>query len=82
MSMVVIQIKVGRLLCRNVRDFLAVQKVMGRNVEYVESSGFVMRTFTISGNNDDMVYVKKSLQQWVNDNAWIWNRRTKLTASG
>ncbi len=44
----VIQLDVGRLNCRSLRDYLGAMKVAGHDVNWHEGSGWVERRFTIN----------------------------------
>lgn len=43
-------ITAGRLICGFVRDALKQAKFKGFDIEWLESSGWIERTFTIKGN--------------------------------
>lgn len=61
-----IEIKVGRLLCSPVRNFLKKCQFKGRDIKFMESDGWIERDFIISGNDVDIGVVKDSLDNWVN----------------
>lgn len=61
-----IEIKVGRLLCGKVRDFLNKCKFKGMNIEFNESSGFIERDFTMRGTDNDIALIESSLDNWIN----------------
>jgi hypothetical protein len=57
-------ITVGRMLCGKVRLFLDQCKFKGMDVDYLESSGWVERDFTIKGSDKDVLSVHASLKDW------------------
>ncbi len=61
-------ITLGRMLCGNARNFLDSEKFKGRNIEYLESKGFIERDFTIKGSNEDILYIKKCFHNWAKEN--------------
>ena len=54
----------GRMLCGKVRDFLDQCKFKGMDIDYIESSGWIQREFTIKGSNDDVRTIHASLKNW------------------
>jgi hypothetical protein len=58
----------GRLLCGHVRDFLKESIFLGKDIEYLESSGWFERTFTIKGNAQDILEIKEAINEWAKDN--------------
>lgn len=54
----------GRLLCGEVRSFLDKCKFKGMDIEYLESSGWLERDFTIKGSDNDILAIHKSLKKW------------------
>ena len=58
----------GRMLCGKVRSFLEQCKFKGMDIEYIESSGWVTRDFTIKGSDNDILTVHRSLAEWANKN--------------
>lgn len=58
----------GRLLCRHVRDILSQYQVMGANIKWVESSGWIERDFLIRGDDDSVLKIKQVLEKWAQDN--------------
>jgi hypothetical protein len=57
----------GRLLCGHVRDYLAVSKLKGKDINWHEGSGWISRTFTIHGPQDDVLPVYRGLVRWAED---------------
>lgn len=55
---------IGRLLCGRVRDYLNKCKFKGMKIEYYESKGFLEREFTIKGDYDDVIQVKRDIDNW------------------
>jgi len=58
----------GRLLCGQIRNFLESQKFTGRDIDFIESTGFFTRKFTVKGNDKDVLVIKKALDLWADDN--------------
>ncbi len=58
----------GRFLCGKIRSFLDSCKFKGMEIDYIESSGFLQREFTIKGVDRDMLEISKSLHNWAKDN--------------
>lgn len=56
---------VGLLHFSKVRDYLNQCKFIGRNIDWIESSGWIDRTFTIRGTSPDIDIVLKEFQHWV-----------------
>lgn len=55
--------EVGRLLCGRVRDFLKQCQFRGMGIEWLESSGFIEREFTVKGKKEDLLRIKTSLEE-------------------
>lgn len=64
MSKASMKMEIGRLLCGQVRDFLNSCKFNGMDIDYIEGSGILSKTFTVKGNAHDMVIVHRSLVEW------------------
>lgn len=64
MSEEVIEFKVGRFICGTVRDFLESCKFKGFDISYIESSGWIVRTFTIKGSREHIIIVNASIIRW------------------
>ncbi len=60
-----VNLTVGRMLCGQVRDFLESCKFKGMDIEYLESSGWLERDFTVKGSNDDIIAVHQSFKDWM-----------------
>ena len=56
--------EVGILLCGEMRDFLNRCKFNGAHIEYLESSGWIARTFTIKGTGKDLTLIKQALEEF------------------
>jgi len=54
----------GRMLCGQVRDFLNQCKFKGMDIEFIESSGWITRDFTIKGSNKDVLTIHASLKNF------------------
>lgn len=54
----------GRIWCGRVRDFLREQRLLGWQIEWVESSGVFSRSFTISGPVAHVEHVGDILIDW------------------
>jgi len=61
------RIVVGRLLCREIRDFLKAEKFKGRDIEFWESSGFLEREFIIKGEVEDVLHIHNLLKRWASE---------------
>jgi len=57
----------GRMLCGKIRYFLDQCKFKEMDIDYIESDGWVERTFTIKGSNKDVLTVQASLKSWADD---------------
>ena len=62
---------IGRMLCRQVRDFLDKCKFRGLDIEYIESSGWIDREFTIKGSANDIAHINQSLANWARENDYV-----------
>lgn len=58
----------GRLIWQPIRSFLEQQIVIGKQIEFVESSGFMTRNFVIKGCDEDVRLIVQSLKSWAQDN--------------
>jgi hypothetical protein len=58
----------GRFLHGKVREFLNHCKFKGMDIDYLESSGFIERDFTIKGSDEDVAYIRASIGWWIKDN--------------
>lgn len=56
--------EVGRLLCGKVRNYLKQCKFKGMNIEFLEGSGWIERTFIIKGNTEDLKQIHSELDDW------------------
>ncbi len=50
-------ITAGKLMCRHIRNFLERCKFEGRNIQYLETKGFIENEFIVKGNSDDLKYI-------------------------
>lgn len=64
MSKVYFEIEVGRLLCGEVRDFLKRCQFKGVNIQWIESSGLIERTFCIKGSQNDVAVIQDALEKY------------------
>lgn len=60
-----IQIEMGRLLCRNMRDLLESEMFLNSTITYHESKGIFSRVFTIKGENYDVDRVQSRIENWM-----------------
>jgi hypothetical protein len=60
--------EVGILLCRQVRDFLKMCKFVGYNIDWIESSGWFERTFTIKGDDAHIDRIIETILEWDKEN--------------
>lgn len=49
------EFEVGRLLCSQVRDYLARCQMLGNRIQWREGSGWISRVFTVVGDDADSV---------------------------
>jgi hypothetical protein len=62
-AMTVETITAGRLLWGQVRDCLKQAKFLGMDIEWIESSGWVERDFTIKGKPEDVRLIVNGLME-------------------
>lgn len=55
---------VGRLLCGQIRDFLKQIQFTHGNIDWIESKGWIERTFIIKGNADTIKLIAERLKIW------------------
>ena len=55
--------EVGIVLCGAVRNFIKESIFRGAEIEFFESSGWLMRTFVIKGKVDDVLFIKRNLDR-------------------
>ena len=55
---------IGRLLCGRIRSYLNKCKFKGMKIDYYESKGFFEREFVIKGDYDDVLQVKRDIDNW------------------
>ena len=60
------EMTVGRLLCRQVRDFLKREQFKGK-IEFLETGGLIERTFVIRGAPENVKPISDSLIRWANE---------------
>ena len=60
-----LQVTVGRLLCRQVRDYLKQCEFKNENIKWIESSGFIERTFVIKGDQPVLEDIESDLDRWI-----------------
>ena len=58
----------GILLCGEIRDFLKECNFKGMNISFIESSGWIERTFHIKGESSDIKKVMGLLNKWGKEN--------------
>jgi hypothetical protein len=63
-----VQITVGRLYWSDVRDYLKAERFKGYDIDWIESSGWIERTFTITGSGAPMTMVIQKLKQFADVN--------------
>jgi hypothetical protein len=59
-----LEFTVGRLFCGQIREFLKIMKFKGANIEWMESSGWIDRTFVVKGNSGDLQTIARTLDEW------------------
>jgi hypothetical protein len=59
-----ITIQVGRLLCRELRNYLEVLKLREPELRWHEGPGWIERTFTIVGPSATMIPLRPRLNRW------------------
>ena len=57
-------LEVGRFLWSPLRDYLKARQFVGMKVEWIESSGWIERTFTIKGGESEMAIIRRDLARW------------------
>ncbi len=57
----------GRMLCGKVRSFLDSCKFKGLDIDYLESSGWFERDFTVRGSAKDVLTVQTDLKEWATE---------------
>ena len=62
--MMIYEIMVGRLLCRHVRDYLKERQFVGDRIEWMESSGWLERNFTIKDDDAAVKRIERHFQLW------------------
>ncbi len=60
-----VTIEVGRFLCGDMRKYLDAAIFKGAKIQYMESSGFFKRDFTIKGDNVDVITVHADIGRWI-----------------
>jgi hypothetical protein len=55
---------VGIALCAHARDFLKKLQFVGYDITWIESSGFLERTFIIKGSDEGLQKVKAQFDEW------------------
>ena len=55
----------GRLLCRQFRDYLATAKLHYPSLQWHEESGWIERTFHVVGSAEAITQVSADAQRWV-----------------
>ena len=66
-----LEITVGCLLYRHLRDFLEAIKFQGMDIDWIESSGWFERDFIITGSIADMSVVSGKIYAWgIENDLW------------
>lgn len=65
--MAYISFSVGRIYCRSIRDYLEDCKFRGMRIEYLESSGWIVRDFTIKGDTKDIEIIQRTIELWAEE---------------
>ena len=55
------RVQAGILIRGRVRAFLEAEKFSGRDIQWIESRGFLESLFTIQGGKEDVTYVYRAL---------------------
>jgi len=58
------EFEVGILLCRPVRDYLKRMKFYGHDIDFVESSGWLSRTFSVRGSANAISALQSAMVNW------------------
>jgi hypothetical protein len=61
----IIEYEVGRLYCSDVRRYLDQAKFMGADIDYMESKGFLSRSFVIKGSESSVAAAKRDIDRWI-----------------
>ncbi len=59
-----LSMEIGRLHWADVRDYLKAAQFKGAKIEWIESSGFFERQFTIKGDVADLRAIKRDFDAW------------------
>lgn len=59
-----LEVDIGRLLCRKMRDTINRMRFMGHNIRFWESSGWLSHTFIIEGAPQSIRNVRLVLDGW------------------
>jgi hypothetical protein len=63
-KVMIINVTIGRLLSSRFRDFLKTEKFKGKKIEWIESSGWIEREFTIKGEADVIREIHMRICEW------------------
>ena len=63
-AMKCIRFEAGILLCRHVREMLKSEIFCGRKIKFLEGRGWISRTFTITGEQQDVDRIYERLSFW------------------
>lgn len=58
----------GILLCGTVRSFLISCQFRGFEIEFIESTGWFERDFTVKGRISDIEIINQQVHNWAKDN--------------
>jgi hypothetical protein len=58
----VVRFDVGRVMCGQVRTFLESEKFRGRNIQWLESGGWLSHLFTVKGDAQDVIEISRQLE--------------------
>lgn len=59
-----LEVRVGRLLCGTIRQFLRECQFRGMRIEWIESCGWLRRRFIVRGDVASLRHIEDALSRW------------------
>lgn len=53
----------GRLMCRQIREYLQ-QECFGTSTQFLESSGWIVRDFVVAGEDEHIEKISLKISDW------------------